>query len=504
MMVFLNLFIRIIGFIYEVSLSKLLGAEAMGLYQIALSTLMVFFIITNSGISTVITKLVAEQNSRKNNINVERIYKTALLLNLFVSIILGFVLLFFSEYISIHIFKNKDMLFSVKLLFPAIIILSLSTVFKSYFYGLKNIITPGIGEFIENITKFLAIICIFYFIYPTDPVNGAMIAILGISIGEFFNLIWFVYYKLHTDKNKSRNQGKVENGRSPLIKILTMSLPLTISGFFSAILRFANTILIPSKLIVAGYTNSESIATFGRIMGMAMPLVNLPFIVTSALVINLIPSLTEQIVLKRFKDIKNDIQLSIKATLLVSIPLTVIFIMLSKSLAIFLYNDPIVAIYIQIMGLTTVFLALQHNFAGILYGLNKQVPATITRLIGMIVQVLLIYFLVGNPKFGIYGIFISYYTSILIIMIFDIFTLKGCIKLKLNYLDIIGKPLFASTFMVLFIYLTNYDLGRLQYTNGLVFAFSILAGALSYIFILAVTNAIPRNFFKLIFKDIKQ
>lgn len=499
-MVFLNLFIRIIGFIYEVSLSKLLGAESMGLFQIALSTLMIFFIITNSGISTVVTKLVAEENSRKNNTNIERIYRTAFSLNLFVSIILGFILLSFSEYISIHIFKNKDMLFSVKLLFPAIIILSLSTVFKSYFYGLKDIITPGIGEVIENITKFIAILCIFYFIHPTNPVNGAMIAILGISIGEFFNLIWFIYYKLHMKKKKLQVNSKIENERSFLIKILTMSLPLTISGFFSAILRFVNTILIPSKLIVAGYTNSESIATFGRIMGMTMPLIHLPFIVTSALVINLIPSLTEQVVLNKFKDIKNDIQLSIKATLLVSIPLTAIFIVLSKSLAVFLYNDIIVANYIQIMGLSTIFFALQHNFSGILYGLNKQVTATITRLIGMIVQILLIYLLVGNPRFGILGIFISYYSSILIIMIFDILTLKRSIKLKFNYLDIVGKPLFSSIFMVLFIYITNYDLGNLQYTNALVFATSILVGALAYVFILVVTNAIPKDFFKRLLK----
>ena len=67
-MIFMNFFTKIIGFAYDVLLSNLLGAEAMGLFQIAMSTLMTFLIITSSGIPTCVTKLVAEQNSKKKNL----------------------------------------------------------------------------------------------------------------------------------------------------------------------------------------------------------------------------------------------------------------------------------------------------------------------------------------------------------------------------------------------------------------------------------------------------
>ena len=499
-MVVLNLFIRIIGFTYEVLLSKLLGAEAMGFFQIALSTLMVFLIITSSGTPTAIIKLVAEHNSKNNKSNIESIYKTSLLLNLCISMVLGVILLISAEFIAIRVFKNRDMLYGVYLLFPAIIIISISIVLKSFYYGMKNIITPGIAEIIEQSIRFIVVMGILYYAYPIKPIYGAMIAILGISIGEMFNLSWSLIAKNRLYKNKSHSSTKEGTGISFIIKILTISLPLTISGFFSVLLRFSNTIIIPSKLMEAGFTSSESIATFGRIMGMTMPLVHLPFIVTSALVINLIPSLTEQIILKKYKEIRNDIVLSIKATLLISIPLTAIFIFLSNALALFLYSDPLVADFIKIMGFSTIFFALQHNFLGIFHGLDKHMPATINRLIGMIVQVLLLYFLVGDPRFGISGIFISFYCSIFIIMVMDIFTLKKLVKLNLNYLDILGKPILASIFMILFIYLTNYDIENLQNANALVFASSLLVGIFSYIFILVLTKAIPKNFFGRMFK----
>ena len=227
-----------------------------------------------------------------------------------------------------------------------------------------------------------------------------------------------------------------------------------------------------------------------------MPLIYLPFIVTNALVVNIIPSLTEQVVMKKYKDIRSDVQLSIKATLLVSIPLTTIYLMLANSLAVFLYSDPRVAEYIKIMGFSTILIALQHNFSGILYGLNKQIIATITRGFGMVIQVMVIFALVGNPKYGVNGIFIAYYTSILVVMVIDLITLRSQVRLRLNYWDILGKPVIASVFMVTFIYFTNYDLGALQHTNALVFGSSLVVGTFSYIFILVLTKAVPKNFFR--------
>lgn len=158
--------------------------------------------------------------------------------------------------------------------------------------------------------------------------------------------------------------------------------------------------------------------------------------------------------------------------------------------------DPYVAKYIQIMGVSTILIALQHNFTGILYGINKQVIATITRLLGMIVQVFVIYFLVGNSKFGINGIFISYYCSFIFILFFDILTLRKSIRLNLDYFDILGKPILASLFMVLMIYLSNFDLSNLQNSNGYTFILSLLVAGLAYILVLVLTKALPKGFLK--------
>ncbi|WP_353095059.1 oligosaccharide flippase family protein [Tissierella praeacuta] len=489
-MVFMNFLMKIIGFAYEVFLSNLLGAEAMGLFQIAMSTLMTFLIITTSGIPTSVTKLVAIENSKKNSNNVESIFRSAITFNLFISIIISIVLILFSQFISVKMLKNKDMVLGVYFMVPAIIILSISSILRSYFYGMKDMITPSIAQIIEHLTRFIIVISILYYISPVDPIYGATIAILGVSIGEFFDLMWSLIMKKRLYKNNY-----IRN-KSYLFKILYMSIPLTISGSFGVILRFINTILIPNRLMAAGYTSSESISIFGRIMGMTMPLIGLSFIVTSALVINLIPSLSEQIALKRYRDIKRDIQLSIKVTLLISLPLMSLYVGFSKPLAVFLYNDLMVSDFIRIMGGGTVLLALQHTFSGILLGLNKQINATVNSIIGMIIRIVLIYIFTGNPRFGVNGIFISFYGSNITILILNLITIRSVVKFSIDYIDIIGKPLFASIFMLGFIYVSTYDIGNIQNISTLGFISSLLAGSLSYIFILFITKAIPKNLFR--------
>lgn len=492
-MIIVNIFVRVIGFSYEVILSKALGAEGMGLFGIAMTTLMVFLSVTTSGIPTSLTKLVAEEASKNNHDNVRKIYNSTMVFNLCLSILLGGIILLFSEFIAIKVFKNIDIIYGIYLLIPALIILSLTHVLKSYFYGIKNMITPSIAQIIESLTRFIIIVTILYYFPPKTPIEGAILAILGISIGEFSDLIWSLGAKRKISNSDIKSFSTYPFSIGLLGKVLFISLPLTMSGFFNIALGFINTIMIPSRLIASGYTNQEAIATFGRVTGMAMPLIHLPFMVTSAIVVSLISSLSEHMVFKRYSSIKNNIQLAIKATLMISIPLTGLFVILFKPLAIFLYNDPQVGEYIRILGYGTILLSLQHTLSGILFGLGKHMEATVNRLLCMSLRVVLLYVLVGNPKFHIYGFFISFFVTNLLIFILDVLSLKDTINLKLNYFDIVIKPLIASIFMIGYIQMSTYDIENLHNVNPLTFIFTLTIAFLSYILILTITNAMPKD-----------
>ncbi|MBR1625292.1 MAG: oligosaccharide flippase family protein, partial [Clostridia bacterium] len=60
---FFGVFTRIIGFLFKIYLSRSLGAEALGLYQIALSVFFLFASLTSSGVPMIVSRKTAEERA---------------------------------------------------------------------------------------------------------------------------------------------------------------------------------------------------------------------------------------------------------------------------------------------------------------------------------------------------------------------------------------------------------------------------------------------------------
>lgn len=491
-----NFIVRFIGFCYKIILSKLIGPEGIGLFQMVFPVLMFFVTITTAGIPIAVSKLVAKQNSVHNLKGAKKVFKIALYITFLIAFVLSLIILIGSNYISLKILKNKEINESIIMLAPAVLIISISSVFRGYFYGMKKISPAGMAQIIEQIIRIAFVLGIIYYMYPVSSKLGAFIAVCGISIGEIAGLIWMILnYKLF-GKNKTISSSKPVYTIQILSQIFYISIPITISRLINVSMQLINAVLIPQRLIVAGYSQTEAVSIFGRVIGMSMPIIFLPYIVTSALVVNIIPNLSEELALKRYKMIKNDILLSLRITLLISIPLTFVYIFFSKPIAMFFYEDKIVGIYLGILGYSTIFLSLQHVLSGILHGLGKQVIATVNYLIGMLIQILCTYFLVGNPIFGIKGFFLGFISATIIISLLHYISIIKIMKIDFNTIDYIIKPILSSvsiTAIILIIYNYLRSLNTQNYINFLVCLF---IGVFTYFLILALIKGLPPSLLK--------
>ena len=81
-------FIILIGFFYRVYMSKAIGAEAVGLFQLIMPIYIFCYSVTASGITTTVSKLVSEESAKNLNSNCNLILKAALSLTLFLSLLL--------------------------------------------------------------------------------------------------------------------------------------------------------------------------------------------------------------------------------------------------------------------------------------------------------------------------------------------------------------------------------------------------------------------------------
>lgn len=497
-LIIINFLVRLLGFVYKIALSRLIGPEGIGLFQMVFPILMFFITFTTAGIPVAISKIIAKESSVNNYNNIRNIFKVSLLLVVILSFALSMILIISRNLISQIFLHNNDMQLLLMFVSPSIVLISLSSIFRGYYYGLSQIKISGIAQVIEQITRITFVLGTIFLLSPISSKTGACIALIGISIGELSGLL-FLIFKYSRNKKINYKYIKKMKSRRILYQINHIAFPITISRLVNVIFQSINTIIIPQRLIHAGYSHKESIEIFGRVTGMAMPFIFLPFIVTSALVINIIPNLSKDISLKKYKDAKINISNSIRITLIVSIPIFLVYVFWAEPIAIFFYDDCIVAKYLNILGYSTLFLSLQHVLSGILHGIGKQVSSTINYIIGMTLQLILTYKLVGNPSFGINGFLISFFISVVLISFLNFLSVNQYVKIHINIKDFIIKPLLSSvisigTVMILYNYLTYTSI-----KNYIIFLSCLILGCLIYIGFLFLTKSLPSILIKNIF-----
>lgn len=414
-----NIFVGFIVLIYNVFLSKQIGAEGVGLFQMASSVLMPFFIVTTAGIPTAVSRLVAESSTGSTLPAERHIFSTAVIFTLALSVCLGLLMTALSGVITSRLFGNDSLRSCLYLTVPSVVIISLTAVFRGYLYGLRLMAAAGVSEVIEHLTRFLIVIGFLTFVRPVSPLRGAEIAVCGIFVGELADLLWLIWVEKRASERLPNPSVSDGCSTATLGALLDIAGPLTLTNLSSTIMQSANAILIPQCLIAAGLSASAAAADYGRLTGMVLPLVFMPFTITSAIVVNIIPNLSAQYSAKSFRNSRSIARQAIALTLLVSAPLAVLYVVLASPLGTSVFHDVEVGGLLRAMGGTTVLLALQHTFSGILSGIDRQSQATLHRLAGLCVQLITSYCLVGHPRFGISGYAVSFFLYLLIVCALD-------------------------------------------------------------------------------------
>ena len=64
-----NFIVRILGFIYKIFLSRIIGESGLGIYHILFNFLMVSIALTTTGVPTTLSCLIANKNAIKDKHN---------------------------------------------------------------------------------------------------------------------------------------------------------------------------------------------------------------------------------------------------------------------------------------------------------------------------------------------------------------------------------------------------------------------------------------------------
>ncbi len=128
---------RTIGFVYRIYLSRLVGAEGMGIYQILNPVLAIAFSLTAAGYQTAISKLVAEKSAGQKSTSYSPLI-AGILITLPLSLLCTWALYIFSDYIAATFLGEPSTAGMLRMLAFSIPFSSVHSCINGHFYGLKS------------------------------------------------------------------------------------------------------------------------------------------------------------------------------------------------------------------------------------------------------------------------------------------------------------------------------------------------------------------------------
>ncbi|WP_018754541.1 oligosaccharide flippase family protein [Paenibacillus terrigena] len=272
--------VKMMGLIGRVSLIRLVGAEGIGLYQIAYSYYGLALMVIVGGFPTVLAMLTAKDPAQG-----WFWFRRISLLLIGLGGVISYVTFLLSPQIA-EILGNPNLHFAIRCIAPALFVVPLLSLLRGYLQGLERYSVIAFSELIEQAVRMGALVVIVILLLP----KGSPIAVGGGILGTFlaalvsFLLLIFACRFIQQDSLDKGYPYQHRTDRNSMFSwILHTSLIISFTRLLVPLSDCIDAIIIPNRLQAAGFTASEATSIFGVITGMAMIVVYMPTIVTAAL-----------------------------------------------------------------------------------------------------------------------------------------------------------------------------------------------------------------------------
>ena len=424
---------RIAGFIFRVYLSRTIGAEALGVYQVAFSVFIVLLTIVSSGLPFIISRMTAKYSVKHEKKKKGQLVSTALIVAGLISIVLCGIVLIFRNLFS-NIFTDRGCIEILISLLPAVVFSSVYCVFRGALWGENNYFALCISEFYEQVVRIF--VCVLILAPGLSIIDSAVsvgwsLTIACVFSAVFVTLLYFYY------------GGTLKKPSKIYRKLLKQSAPITGVRIAGSLIQPLVAIIIPIRLIAIGYTNAQAMALYGVAVGMTLPLLFIPGMLVGSLSTALVPEISSAMSQNDTQHIENRVHSSVSFTLLISAFFVPLFLGAGDIIGRFLYDNALSGSLLQLFAWIMIPMGLTNITSAILNSVGMEVKSCINYFFGAIALFFCIWFL--PPVMGINAFAVGMGASTTISSILNIIMLKRKMKIKIGIL----KPLIIFSIITL-------------------------------------------------------
>ena len=405
--------VKVIGSLNWIFVSRILGGEGIGLYQMAFPIYFFAMTVSQAGVPVAISIITAERVALKDIYGAKRVFRISMGLMLVTGLLFSILTYFAADWlIEWHFIRDARAYLSMVVLAPTVFFVTFLAASRGYLQGWQRMTPTAVSQIVEQIFRVITMILLAQLFLPWGLEYASAGASLGALVGAVTGLIVLVYYHWKLDRDIERDYGhdikplpgtEHESILKIMRRIFMLSLPVSASSLMLPVVSNLDLMIVPQRLEVAGYSVNEATELFGYLTGMAVPLVNLSTILTASMAMSIVPIISEARALKDMSRVYTQTAASVRISNFVCFPAFVVVFVLATPIASLIYNAPGAGPAVMISAFSIVLLGLHQVSTAILQGLGHPTIPMVNMILAAAAKVILNWNLTAIPWLGIMG-----------------------------------------------------------------------------------------------------
>ncbi len=413
---------KTLSFFYRIILSRTIGAEGLGIYQICLSVFSIFLTVAATGIPVTVSRLIAKYGAMGKPHTKHAVVTSGVLCSLIFTIPVA-LLLFFAKDLYSFLFPDRSYVNIFLILLPGLVLTSVYAVMRGSFWGNMQFLPYSIIELAEDAVMVVCGCVLVGFAHTAE--GGAKAAVIAVLISYVFSFAVSLFWYFFTG-------GKFVKPKGQFKPLFTAALPVTAMRASTSLLNSCVAMFLPALLSAAcGYSDAQALAIYGAVLGMSVPILFTPSPLIGSIAVVVAPQMSENFYSKRNDLLKRDIEKTLKCSVLIATVLIPLTFTEGRDLGIFLYDNALSGEIISNFSFMMLPMCLSMITTTVLNSMHYEVKTLIYFFIGAAAMLACIF---GLTRFwGIYAYMLGLTVNFIITAILNLRLLrKNCPQI--NYL----------------------------------------------------------------------
>ncbi len=426
-----SLISRVIGLIYRIPMTNIIGDVGNNYYACAYDVYNVMLIISSYSLPLAVSKLVSAQMANKNRHMAYQIFKGALLFAVIAGTIVALIVFFGAEFFTSTLLKTPYSIFALRVLAPTLIVVAVLGVIRGFFQGMGTMLVSAVSQIIEQIVNAIVSVWAAYVLFNYGLKVGAVLGnadnyaaaygaaggTLGTNLGSvaaliFVFIVFMIYMRSFRRRMRKVRNVKVEPFAYTMRVLVITILPVLLSTTIYNISGIIDQAIFKNIALLQGATESDIDVWWGVFSGKYKLMINVPISIASAMAASSVPTLTKSFGQGNMKAVRSEIESASRFIMIIAFPCAVGLTVLADPIFRVLFPStastaPLACRMMLVGSIAVVFYSLSTLSNGLLQGINRLKVPVINAAIALVAHVILLVILMLIFRMKIMAVVVS-------------------------------------------------------------------------------------------------